>query len=99
MLATCANLIALSIERDHSRDEAQKAQVMVHTEQLRNSLLNAVSHDLRTPLATIAVTASGLLQNDAAADPELQRENLQVVIDESSRLSNPRVAGRNLGWV
>jgi two-component system sensor histidine kinase KdpD len=87
IMAACANLIALSIERDRSRADAQKAQVQVHTEQLRNSLLSAVSHDLRTPLATIAVTASSLLRNDAARDAALQRENLQVVVDESSRLA------------
>ncbi len=87
MLATCANLVALSIERDRSRADAQKAQVQVHTEQLRNSLLSAVSHDLRTPLATIAVTASNLLREDAAPDAEQQREDLQVVVDESGRLA------------
>ena len=87
MLATCANLVALSIERDRSRADAQRAQVQVRTEQLRNSLLSAVSHDLRTPLATIAVTASSLLRDDTARDPTLQRENLQVVVDESNRLA------------
>lgn len=87
MLATCANLIALSIERDRSREDAQKAQVLVHTEQLRNSLLSAVSHDLRTPLSMIAVTASSLLRTDGETDPAMERENLQVMIDETGRLS------------
>ena len=59
----CASLIALSIERDQSVLDAQQAQVQVEAEQLRNSLLSSVSHDLRTPLATIAGTASSLLEN------------------------------------
>ena len=61
MLETCANLFALSIERDESRSEVQQAQVQMESERLRNALLSSVSHDLRTPLATIAVTASSLL--------------------------------------
>ena len=62
LLETCGSLIALSIERDQSMLQAHEAQLQVQAEQLRNSLLNSVSHDLRTPLATIAGTASGLLE-------------------------------------
>jgi two-component system sensor histidine kinase KdpD len=87
MLATCANLLALSIERDHSRSEAHAAQVQVHSEQLRNALLSSVSHDLRTPLATISVGASSVLQADVDCLDDSQRENLQIVVDESARLS------------
>ena len=50
LLETCASLIALSIERDQSVLEAQHVQVQMQAEQLRNSLLSSVSHDLRTPL-------------------------------------------------
>jgi two-component system, OmpR family, sensor histidine kinase KdpD len=58
----------------------------VQAEQLRNSLLSSVSHDLRTPLATIAGTASSLLET-ASEEDQQQREMLQAVVDESSRLS------------
>jgi two-component system sensor histidine kinase KdpD len=83
LLETCASLIALSIERDQSVLEAHQAQLQVETEQLRNSLLNSVSHDLRTPLATIAGAASSLLERSAGEDEEL----LQTVMDESRRLA------------
>src|SRR5262249_47801681 len=46
LLETCASLIALSMERDQSVLEAQESQVRMQTEQLRNSLLSSVSHDL-----------------------------------------------------
>jgi two-component system sensor histidine kinase KdpD len=83
LLETCASLIALSIERDESVLEAHQAQLQVEAEQLRNSLLNSVSHDLRTPLATIAGAASSLVERSANGDLEL----LQTVVDESRRLS------------
>ena len=83
LLETCGSLIALSIERDQSMLRAHEAQMQVQAEQLRNSLLNSVSHDLRTPLATIAGTASGLLENANNTD----RESLQTVVEESQRLA------------
>jgi two-component system sensor histidine kinase KdpD len=93
-LEICAGLIALSLERDRSLAEAHQAQLQkqqaqseVQSEQLRNSLLNSVSHDLRTPLSTIAVTASSLLEGGDASDWTTKREVLQTVIDESHRLS------------
>ena len=63
--------------------QAHEAQLQIEAEQLRNSLLSSVSHDLRTPLATIAGTASGLLENVSRDD----REALQTIVDESQRLT------------
>lgn len=87
MLETCASLIALSIERDQSFVQAQQAQVEVQSEQLRNSLLSAVSHDLRTPLATIAVTATSLLEDSTEQNWSLKLERAQTVVDEARRLA------------
>ena len=83
LLETCGSLIALSIERDRSVLQAQEAQLQIEAEQLRNSLLSSVSHDLRTPLASIAGTASALLQGAASTDSEA----LQTIVDESQRLT------------
>ena len=63
--------------------QAHQAQLQVETEQLRNSLLNSVSHDLRTPLATIAGATSSVLERTAGQDREL----LQSVVDELRRLA------------
>jgi two-component system sensor histidine kinase KdpD len=82
LLETCASLIALSIERDESVLEAHRAQLQVQAEQLRNSLLNSVSHDLRTPLATIVGAASSLCERSSPGDREL----LVAIVDESRRL-------------
>jgi two-component system sensor histidine kinase KdpD len=83
LLETCASLIALSIERDESVLEAHHAQLRIQAEQLRNSLLNSVSHDLRTPLATIDGAATSLVERAADKDREL----LQTIVDESRRLA------------
>jgi two-component system sensor histidine kinase KdpD len=87
LLETCASLIALSIERDESVLAAQQAHVQVQTEQLRNSLLSSVSHDLRTPLAAIAGATSSLLDSSAKPDTAAQNELLQTVAEESRRMA------------
>ena len=87
MLETCANLIALSLERDQSMVEAHEAQSQVESEQLRNSLLTSISHDLRTPLATIAVTTSGLLESSAGELLHEKREVLETIVDQTRQLS------------
>lgn len=87
LLETCASLVALAIERDISVLEVQQAQVQVETEQLRNSLLSSVSHDLRTPLAAMAGAANSLL-SEREKLPDISRtEMLQSIVDESLRLS------------
>jgi two-component system sensor histidine kinase KdpD len=87
VLTTCATLIALAAERDESLVEAQQAQVLVQAEQLRNALLSSVSHDLRTPLAMIAVTASSLAEESPERPLLDKREMLNTLVDESQRLS------------
>ncbi len=60
LLDTCASLLAISLERIHYIDVAQKSTVQIETERLRNSLLSAISHDLRTPLAAMVGLADTL---------------------------------------
>jgi two-component system sensor histidine kinase KdpD len=87
LLETCASLVALAIERDQSLLDTQQALVQVETEQLRNSLLSSVSHDLRTPLTTMAGSASSLMDNGSYLSETARRELLQSIIDESHRLN------------
>jgi two-component system sensor histidine kinase KdpD len=60
MLDTFARLIAISIERVHYVDVAQSTTLQMESERLRNSLLSAISHDLRTPLAALVGLAESL---------------------------------------
>jgi two-component system sensor histidine kinase KdpD len=87
LLETFASQIALGIERAALAEAAQQAQVQIETEQLRNSLLSSVSHDLRTPLAAIAGAASSLQEDYAALDASMRQELCQTIAEESHRLN------------
>ena len=60
LLDTCASLLAISLERIHYVDVAQTVTVQMESERLRNSLLAAISHDLRTPLSALVGMAESL---------------------------------------
>jgi two-component system, OmpR family, sensor histidine kinase KdpD len=86
LLDTFAALIAIALERVHYVRVAQDALVRMESERLRNSLLAALSHDLRTPL-TILV---GLAQSLALTKPPLSTEQLETaeaIQDEALRMS------------
>jgi two-component system sensor histidine kinase KdpD len=87
LLETFAAQTALAIERVALVDEAQQARLRSETERLRNSLLSAVSHDLRTPLATITGSASALVEQEAELDVEARRELAQAIQEEADRLN------------
>jgi two-component system sensor histidine kinase KdpD len=60
LLDTFARLIAISLERIHYVDIARITTVQMESERLRSSLLSAISHDLRTPLATLVGLADSI---------------------------------------
>ena len=86
-LETFANQTALAIERAQLADEAQQNQVRMETERLRNSLLSSVSHDLRTPLATITGAATTILENGAKLNDRTRQGLLESVREEAERLN------------
>ena len=86
-LETFANQTALALERAQLANEAQAARVRVETEELRSSLLSSVSHDLRTPLATITGAASTLLEGGDGIDATTRRELLDSIHEEAERLN------------
>jgi two-component system, OmpR family, sensor histidine kinase KdpD len=87
LLETFASQIALAIERGLLAEEAQAAHVRAEAERLRNALLSSVSHDLRTPLASITGGVSSLLESGDSLDAETQRELLRSVHEEAERLN------------
>ncbi|EDT40218.1 sensor histidine kinase [Burkholderia ambifaria] len=95
MLDAFAAQIALALERVHYVEIARDALVNMESERLRNSLLSAISHDLRTPLTTI-VGFSSMLANARAAAPHTpaaersaQREGelVDAIHDEALRMT------------
>lgn len=77
--------IATALERAQLATRAQEAQLRIETEQLRNSLLSSVSHDLRTPLAVITGTATTLLETELSAND--RRELTSSIVSEADRLN------------
>lgn len=86
LLEVLANQIALALERAHLAEEAQQARVSVETERMRNAILSSVSHDLRTPLATITGAASGLLEDKDQLGPAARHELAKSIYNEAHRL-------------
>jgi two-component system sensor histidine kinase KdpD len=87
LLEAFAGLVALAVERVELAGEAARIRIQMETERLRSSLLSAVSHDLRTPLAVITGGASTLLDSGQSLDPKTRRELLVSILDESDHLN------------
>jgi two-component system sensor histidine kinase KdpD len=77
--------IAAAIDRARLGVQAHQAQLRVEAEQLRNSLLSSVSHDLRTPLAVITGTATTL--TDDRLEPAVRRDLAETIVHEAERLN------------
>lgn len=86
MLETLTNAAAVAIERAHLATEERAAAVVRESDRLKSALLSAVSHDLRTPLASIKATASGLLEDDVRYDAATMRQFLAGIDGEADRL-------------
>jgi two-component system, OmpR family, sensor histidine kinase KdpD len=87
LLTTFANQAALAVDHGQREQERAHTQALLATDRLRSALLNSVSHDLRTPLASIKAAASSLLDPDIAWNRTEQREFLDTIDQESDRLS------------
>jgi two-component system sensor histidine kinase KdpD len=87
LLDTFAGLIGSAVERTQLAEEARRAHLRAETEQLRNSLLSSVSHDLRTPLAVVTGATSALLDEHGPKDEHTRRELLQTAHEEALRLN------------
>ena len=78
---------AAAIERDRLMAQVAQAELVAEREGLRTALLSSLSHDLRTPIATILASASGLQEHDARFDDATRLELVQAVQDEAERLN------------
>ena len=87
LLETFANQTALAVERARLVEEAHRVQIQMETEQLRNSLLSSVSHDLRTPLASITGAISSLLEGEQTLDSDTRHDLTQTAYEEVERLN------------
>jgi two-component system sensor histidine kinase KdpD len=87
LLETFASQLALALERAQLADQAQVARIQAETESVRNSLLAAISHDMRTPLAVIGGAASSLAADETRLDAATRRELAQTIVEQSSQMT------------
>ncbi|HMA33407.1 MAG TPA: ATP-binding protein [Chloroflexia bacterium] len=88
VLVTLAEQVALALDRLALREEAERAEVLERTDELKSALLHTVSHDLRTPLASIKATATSLLDPAITWDSATQRLFIQAIDTECDRLTH-----------
>lgn len=87
MLAAFAAQLALALDRQRLEAEAIRAEGLAEADRLRTSLLSAVSHDLRTPLATIKAWLTGVLDEDAAFNMRDVHDIIRAAVGEVDRLN------------
>ena len=93
LLESYAGLAALAIERAQLEEQSKQAQLSTATEKLQSALLNSISHDLRTPLATITGSFSSLFEAEIAKKGKVKlekKDRLELIengMQESARMN------------
>ena len=82
-----ANLVALAMERARLSERIAETEAAARTEALKTALLSSVSHDFRTPLATISASASSLIDYGDRLEREVADGFLRSIVEESERLN------------
>jgi two-component system sensor histidine kinase KdpD len=87
LLLAVATQLGQAVERARLRREATDAEVLRRSDELKTALLNAVSHDLRTPLASIIASAGSLRQKDVRWSEEDTEAFAAAIEQEAKRLN------------
>jgi two-component system sensor histidine kinase KdpD len=88
VLSAFASQAAAAMEWRRLADEASRARSLADGNRIRTALLAAVSHDLRTPLASIKASVSSLRQDDVQWDPVDEAELLATIEESTDRLDS-----------
>ena len=86
LLETFLRQIGQALARLRFAEQAKLSHLQVETERLRNSLLSAISHDLRTPLATIIGAASTLAEDNGYLRKIDKHELSRAIVDDAERM-------------
>ena len=87
LLAALGDQVAIALERALLTAQHETARVEVEGERLRTALLSSLSHDLRTPLASIEGAASSLLQDGTSLPVDVRQELTEAILEESRRMT------------
>ena len=94
LLALIAKQLASVAQRTELQETTTRAEVLRRTDELKTALLNAVSHDLRSPLASIIASAGSLRQTDVPWTESERAEFVEAIEQQAQRLS--RIVGNLL---
>ena len=86
ILAAAADQLGQAVVRDRFSDEATNAAILRESEALKSALLDSVSHDLRTPLATIRAAAGSMLDRTIAWTEDEQLGAFRTIDGEAERM-------------
>ena len=87
LLESFASQAAVAVERSLLAEKAQQAQLLQETEKQQTALLNSISHDLRTPLASITGALSSLREAGHLLDEQAREELVMNAYEEAERLN------------
>ena len=87
LLAACCDQIALAIDRATLQQQAIHAEALYESNQLKDVFLGSVTHDLRTPLASIKAAATSLLDAEVGWSESERREFLESIDESADRLN------------
>jgi two-component system sensor histidine kinase KdpD len=87
LLDALCDQAALAIDRVNLANDIDRARLAAETDRLRAALLTSISHDLRTPLASILGSASSLVTHGHDFDPTIQASLLRTILEEAERLN------------
>jgi two-component system sensor histidine kinase KdpD len=87
LLRIYANQAALAVERARLREQALRSELLEEADRWRSALIGAVSHDLRTPLATVKAAVSDLRRSDLPLTPADRDELLALAEAQSDHLA------------
>ncbi len=87
LLYALSSQAAVAVERARLLHEIEVAKLMGERERLQAILLSSISHDLRTPLASILGSATTMLEDTAHYDESARRELLTTIREEAERLN------------
>jgi two-component system sensor histidine kinase KdpD len=87
LLEAFVRQVALVLDRQRLRDAEQQAKLLAESERLGRSLLNSISHEIRTPIAAITSAASSLREAAAAGRAEIQQDMVSEIQEAARRLN------------
>lgn len=87
LLEAFSGLAAMALNRVKLGEQAMKAVTLAESERLRTALFNSLSHDLRTPLASIIGAVTGLLEGESVYSPAARFDLLQTIHQGAIRMN------------